>query len=142
MAPWPSGKAKVCNTSIPGPIPGGASKKDGYPNGYPSFLPFSPLHWTRLCALARRIRFAISAKRRSVLAQDLADEISAKSLCSTAPSGWHPIGVLFLFCQYYSSSVLLRNPPSLRGEDFVVGLPLKRVVGDTCPYNNVQFVAV
>ena len=26
MAPWPSGKAKVCNTSIPGPIPGGASK--------------------------------------------------------------------------------------------------------------------
>ena len=25
--PWPSGKAKVCNTSIPGPIPGGASKK-------------------------------------------------------------------------------------------------------------------
>ncbi len=26
--PWPSGKAKVCNTSIPGPIPGGASKKN------------------------------------------------------------------------------------------------------------------
>ena len=24
---WPSGKAKVCNTSIPGSIPGGASKK-------------------------------------------------------------------------------------------------------------------
>ena len=23
---WPSGKAKVCNTSIPGSIPGGASK--------------------------------------------------------------------------------------------------------------------
>ena len=26
MAPWPSGKAKVCNTSTPGPNPGGASK--------------------------------------------------------------------------------------------------------------------
>ena len=25
--PWPSGKAKVCNTSIPGSIPGGTSKK-------------------------------------------------------------------------------------------------------------------
>ena len=103
MAPWPSGKAKVCNTSIPGPIPGGASKKDGYPNGYPSFLPLPPLHRIRLCALAHRIRFAISAKRRSVLAQDLADEISAKSLCSTAPSGWHPIGCSFVL------SILLLN---------------------------------
>ena len=27
MALWPSGKAKVCNTSIPGSIPGGASNK-------------------------------------------------------------------------------------------------------------------
>ena len=26
MAPWPSGKARVCKTLIPGPIPGGASK--------------------------------------------------------------------------------------------------------------------
>ena len=26
MAPWPSGKAKVCNTSIPSSILGGASK--------------------------------------------------------------------------------------------------------------------
>ena len=26
--PWPSGKAKVCNTSIPGPIPGGVSEKE------------------------------------------------------------------------------------------------------------------
>ena len=25
-APWPSGKARVCKTLIPGPIPGGASK--------------------------------------------------------------------------------------------------------------------
>ena len=33
MAPWPSGKAKVCNTSIPGPIPGGASKKKSTPKG-------------------------------------------------------------------------------------------------------------
>ena len=33
MAPWPSGKAKVCNTSIPGPIPGGASKKKPVPCG-------------------------------------------------------------------------------------------------------------
>ena len=27
MAPWPSGKAKVCNTSTPSPNLGGASKK-------------------------------------------------------------------------------------------------------------------
>ena len=27
MAPWPSGKAKVCNTSIPSSILGGASKQ-------------------------------------------------------------------------------------------------------------------
>ena len=27
MAPWPSGKAKVCNTSLPGSIPGGTSSK-------------------------------------------------------------------------------------------------------------------
>ena len=27
MAPWPSGKARVCKTLIPGPNPGGASKK-------------------------------------------------------------------------------------------------------------------
>ena len=27
MVPWPSGKAKVCNTSIPGSIPGDASSK-------------------------------------------------------------------------------------------------------------------
>ena len=26
-APWPSGKAKVCNTSTPGSNPGGASKE-------------------------------------------------------------------------------------------------------------------
>ena len=26
MAPWPSGKARVCKTLIPGPNPGGASK--------------------------------------------------------------------------------------------------------------------
>ena len=28
MAPWPSGKAKVCNTSTPGSNPGGASSPD------------------------------------------------------------------------------------------------------------------
>ena len=38
MAPWPSGKAKVCNTSIPGPIPGGASKKRWVPNRVPIFF--------------------------------------------------------------------------------------------------------
>ena len=27
MAPWPSGKAEVCKTFIPGSIPGGASSK-------------------------------------------------------------------------------------------------------------------
>ncbi len=31
MAPWPSGKARVCKTLIPGPIPGGASKTN-HPN--------------------------------------------------------------------------------------------------------------
>ena len=28
MAPWPRGKARVCKTLIPGPIPGGASRKN------------------------------------------------------------------------------------------------------------------
>ena len=32
MVPWPSGKAKVCNTSIPGSIPGGTSKMNNTPN--------------------------------------------------------------------------------------------------------------
>ena len=31
---WPSGKAKVCNTSIPGSIPGGASKKKSRVSGF------------------------------------------------------------------------------------------------------------
>ena len=39
MAPWPSGKAKVCNTSTPSPNLGGASKKDRTPIGVLSFLP-------------------------------------------------------------------------------------------------------
>ena len=38
MALWPSGKAKVCNTSIPGSIPGGASKKLSNPIGLLNFL--------------------------------------------------------------------------------------------------------
>ena len=33
MALWPSGKAKVCNTSIPGSIPGGASNERSNPTG-------------------------------------------------------------------------------------------------------------
>ena len=33
MAPWPSGKARVCKTLIPGPIPGGASKTQKTPDG-------------------------------------------------------------------------------------------------------------
>ena len=32
MAPWPSGKARVCKTLIPGPNPGGASKMNNTPN--------------------------------------------------------------------------------------------------------------
>ena len=38
MAPWPSGKAKVCNTSIPSSILGGASKKLSNPIGLLNFL--------------------------------------------------------------------------------------------------------
>ena len=41
MAPWPSGKAKVCNTSTPSPNLGGASKKDRTPQGVLSFLMLS-----------------------------------------------------------------------------------------------------
>ena len=33
LAPWPSGKARVCKTLIPGPIPGGASKTQNPPFG-------------------------------------------------------------------------------------------------------------
>ena len=44
MALWPSGKAKVCNTSIPGSIPGGASKKLSNPTGLLNFLS-NPKDW-------------------------------------------------------------------------------------------------
>ena len=33
MAPWPSGKARVCKTLIPGSIPGGASRRKQHPIG-------------------------------------------------------------------------------------------------------------
>ena len=33
MALWPSGKAKVCNTSTPGSNPGGASQSPDYQSG-------------------------------------------------------------------------------------------------------------
>ena len=78
MAPWPSGKAKVCNTSIPGPIPGGASKKDGYPNGYPSFLTCYARR--EPCSARRRrsgIRSAFLTKQRLPLASNLVGKNSA-----------------------------------------------------------------
>ena len=53
MAPWPSGKARVCKTLIPGPNPGGASKKA------------IPLPLGRgIAFFATRIRGRIAAKRR------------------------------------------------------------------------------
>ena len=44
MAPWPSGKARVCKTLIPGPNPGGASKKLSNPIGWLNFLS-NPKDW-------------------------------------------------------------------------------------------------
>ena len=55
MAPWPSGKARVCKTLIPGPNPGGASKKAQHPR------PFG--EGAVLFALTR-IRGRIAATRR------------------------------------------------------------------------------
>ena len=84
MAPWPSGKAKVCNTSIPGPIPGGASKKRWVPKRVPIF--FARAHHFighGSVRKARRIRFANSAKGRSMLAWELLDEFSSRSEPST-----------------------------------------------------------
>ena len=37
-APWPSGKAKVCNTSIPGSNPGGASQKSKIQKDFAFFV--------------------------------------------------------------------------------------------------------
>ena len=63
MVPWPSGKAKVCNTSIPGSIPGGASKKSRTPIGVLLFLTCyarsEPCHVRK----AHGIRFATFAPR-------------------------------------------------------------------------------
>ena len=68
--PWPSGKAKVCNTSIPGPIPGGASKTKSTSQevlfcfGYATYK--SP---GTACRRHSRIRVVYSATERVELAR-------------------------------------------------------------------------
>ena len=52
--PWPSGKAKVCNTSIPSSILGGTSKKLSNPIGLLNFLSKPTKEaWYVINALAR-----------------------------------------------------------------------------------------
>ena len=84
MAPWPSGKAKVCNTSIPGPIPGGASKMKEHPIGCSFVLSTLTLIRSGFCALVHKNRFANLTKGCSVLARELLGKFSSQS----EPSGW------------------------------------------------------
>ena len=60
---WPSGKAKVCNTSIPGSIPGGASKKSRTPIGVLLFLMCYARSEPCPVRKAHGIRFATFAPR-------------------------------------------------------------------------------
>ena len=67
-----------------GSIPVRVTKKAGHLSVSCFFVPsYKESH---LSPRLRGIGFANSAKRRSVLAQDLADEFSAKSFSSKAPS--------------------------------------------------------
>ena len=98
MAPWPSGKAKVCNTSIPSPNLGGASKKRIAPIRVLFFFcSHSPIGLC-FCALAHKIQFANSTKERSVLAQELLGEFSSRQRTLWVA----PIRVLFFFCSHSS----------------------------------------
>ena len=67
-APWPSGKARVCKTLIPGPIPGGASKTKTVRIAYRFCFGDTTHESARaLCAKAHRIRFAYPARRSGCL---------------------------------------------------------------------------
>ena len=85
MAPWPSGKAKVCNTSTPSPNLGGASKKDRTPIGVLSFFAVTHQFRPAPCNLLCGIQFANSTKGRSALVWELLGEFSFRR----EPSGWH-----------------------------------------------------
>ena len=62
MAPWPSGKAQVCNTSIPSSILGGASNTK-HPKGDAFFRVGGATRTIELCSAAKdgRIQLAFVA---------------------------------------------------------------------------------
>ena len=64
MVPWPSGKAKVCNTSIPGSIPGGTSnnKAQSKRTGLCCWSCYARNESGSARLWAQRIRFAFAAK--------------------------------------------------------------------------------
>ena len=77
MAPWPSGKAKVCNTSTPSPNLGGASKTKEHPKGCSFVLkPLRPFGLAP-CNLLHGIQFAFLTKQRLPLASNLVGKNSA-----------------------------------------------------------------
>ena len=86
MAPWPSGKAKVCNTSTPSPNLGGASKTKEHPKGCSFVLePLRPFGLAP-CNLLHGNQFAFLTKQRLPLASNLVGKNSSQSELS----GWCP----------------------------------------------------
>ena len=85
MAPWPSGKAKVCNTSIPGPIPGGASRKKHICNADVLFFSYLRLRRVKSTSWMKSLRDEIPLRGEG----DAADLISSEA----ARRRFHPNGV-------------------------------------------------
>ena len=85
MASWPSGKAKVCNTSIPGSIPGDASNnKAQSKKDWALLLVALRAKRTRLRALkAQRIRFAFAARRSA--SDSRSEAFARRRACEFSP---------------------------------------------------------
>ena len=108
MAPWPSGKAKVCNTSIPGPIPGGASKNKKH------FVRSAIVFGTMCSAFAERdVHFVrdVSFGSDVRFAREYAEDIT--SLCAVALPNKR---ALLLQCKHNPTMMLPR--PSRTSEAY------------------------
>ena len=85
MAPWPSGKAKVCNTSTPSPNLGGASKKKKGHLVCPFFFCLPLPLWT-LHRATWRTGSSSQIRQKDVLR--LRENSLANLVCVSKPSGW------------------------------------------------------
>ena len=106
MAPWPSGKAKVCNTSIPGPIPGGASKKRWVPKRVPIF--FCRCHHSIDRAFAC-LHAKTGSQFRPKDVPRLRGNSRAKLVLARAPSVWTPNGVLSFLSLHGTLGMLINK---------------------------------